>query len=105
MTHINHYSQRGCVGCAPCEGGTKNIIRNLVIFGGAFLSGGFALFAVPFFKKCQFCGHRDFMNAHFGPHPQTSGFAPQQQPTAVYVQAPPAPQPAQPRPPAPQQQP
>jgi len=61
--HVNRYSQKGCIGCAVCEGGSAKVARTAVLW----CSFGFAALALPFFKKCQYCGHNMFMSKHDGP--------------------------------------
>lgn len=74
-THHNLYSQKGCIGCKPCEGGSANIGRNATLIAIAFMTAGVGLIILPFFKNCQFCGHNTFMNKHAHPgqtHPATT---------------------------------
>ena len=65
--HMNTYSQKGCIGCKPCEGGAANIGRIAVLCALGTLTGGLGLLILPFFKKCLYCGHNTFMNAHGAP--------------------------------------
>ncbi len=85
--HQNLYSQRGCIGCKPCEGGGANIGRTWTIVALGVLTSGLGLIILPFFKKCQYCGHNAFMNKHFGPDTRNQAPA-QQQPTIVINNAP-----------------
>jgi hypothetical protein len=62
--HMNAHVQQGCVGCIPCEGGVGNIIRNLKFFALFIFTCGIGLVAIPFFKKCVFCGHSMMWNQH-----------------------------------------
>ena len=63
--HMNTYSQKGCIGCKPCEGGAANIGRIAVLCTlGVSVVG---LLVLPLHKKCQYCGHNTFMNAHGAP--------------------------------------
>lgn len=68
--HLNMYSQKGCIGCKPCEGGGAHIGRLAVLWGtfGLFCFGLF----LPFFKKCQYCGHNTWWNKHLGPDRRTA---------------------------------
>ena len=70
MSHLNIYSQKGCIGCKPCERGSANIGRSAVLWTIGILTAGMGLIILPFFKKCQYCGHNSFMNRHFGPDPR-----------------------------------
>lgn len=74
--HLNVYSQRGCIGCKPCESGGANVGRAAIIWLIIILTSGLGALGIPFFKKCQYCGHRDFMNKHATPaqqgQPQTA---------------------------------
>lgn len=65
--HHNVYSQKGCIGCKPCEGGGANIGRTSVLWAIGLCTAGMGLIALAFFKKCQYCGHNTMMNKHFGP--------------------------------------
>lgn len=65
--HMNTYSQKGCIGCKPCEGGSANVGRTAVLWSLGFFTFGSGLLILPFFKKCQYCGHNSFMNAHGAP--------------------------------------
>lgn len=65
--HLNHYSQKGCIGCASCEGGAKQQGRIWSMVGLATLTGGIFLFVPLFFKRCQYCGHSSWMNRHGAP--------------------------------------
>lgn len=62
--HLNIYSQKGCIGCKPCEGGAGNIGRSAILWTIGICTIGIGLIFLPFFKKCQFCGHNAFMNKH-----------------------------------------
>jgi len=76
--HLNIYSQKGCIGCKSCEGGAASIGRtSLLIFIGV-MTAGIGLLILPFFKKCQYCGHNTWMNSHQAPS------APQQWPAPSY---------------------
>jgi len=66
-THLNVYSQRGCIGCKVCERGAANIGRNWTLVTIGVLTMGLGLIFLPFFKKCQYCGHNTWWNAHRGP--------------------------------------
>lgn len=68
--HHNLYSQKGCIGCKPCEGGAANIGRATVLWVIGICTVGIGLIILPFFKKCQFCGHNGFMNKHTTPTQQ-----------------------------------
>lgn len=68
--HHNLYSQKGCISCKPCEGGAANIGRTWTLIAIGFLTTGGGLLILPFFKKCQFCGHNAFMNKHQTPTQQ-----------------------------------
>lgn len=70
--HHNLYSQKGCIGCKPCEGGAANIGRASVLWIVGICTVGIGLLFLPFFKKCQFCGHNAFMNKHTTPTQQYS---------------------------------
>lgn len=63
---MNHYSQRGCLGCKPCEGGAANVGRGAVLWTIGICTAGIGLLILPFFKRCQYCHHNAFMNAHGG---------------------------------------
>lgn len=65
--HHNHYSQRGCVGCKPCEGGGANIGRSTTLWAIGICTAGIGLIFMPFFKKCQYCRHNSWWNSHRGP--------------------------------------
>lgn len=77
--HLNIYSQRGCLGCKPCEGGAANVGRWWALFALIFFTAGVGALVLPFYKRCQFCGHNSIMNRHASPTQQYS----QQVPTAV----------------------
>ncbi|GGO58997.1 hypothetical protein GCM10010910_00890 [Microbacterium nanhaiense] len=68
--HHNVYSQKGCVSCKPCEGGGANIGRNVTLWAIALCTAGIGLLILPFFKKCQYCGHNKWWNSHYGPDRQ-----------------------------------
>lgn len=68
--HLNIYSQKGCIGCKPCEGGSANIGRFWTLVGIGVATGGMGLIFLPFFKKCQYCGHNMWSNKHHGPDPR-----------------------------------
>ena len=70
MSHLNLYSQKGCIGCKPCERGSANIGRSAVLWTIGILTAGLGLIILPFFKKCQYCGHNTAINRHFGPDPR-----------------------------------
>lgn len=65
--HLNIYSQHGCIQCKPCEGGGANIGRASVLWTIGIMTAGIGLLFLPFFKKCQYCGHNMFWNKHYGP--------------------------------------
>lgn len=65
--HRNIYSQKGCIDCKPCEGGAANIGRVALLWTIGICTAGLGLLFLPFFKKCQYCSHNAFMNAHRGP--------------------------------------
>ena len=72
--HLNQYSQKGCIGCKPCEGGGANVGRVTVLWVIGLCTAGIGnLIGMPFFKKCQFCGHNSFMNKHATPVQQYGG--------------------------------
>lgn len=75
-SHLNIYSQRGCIGCKPCEGGGANIGRIWTLVAIATLTAGIGLLFLPFFKKCQYCGHNTWWNRHHGPDLRRSAHAP-----------------------------
>lgn len=62
--HHNVYSQKGCSTCKPCAKGGGNVGRNAVLLLIILFTAGLGLLILPFFKKCQFCGHNHFMNKH-----------------------------------------
>lgn len=68
--HHNLYSQKGCIGCKPCEGGAANVGRWWTLFALGLFTAGLGLIALAFFKKCQFCGHNSMMNRHTTPTQQ-----------------------------------
>lgn len=68
--HLNVYSQKGCIGCKACEGGAASIGRTAALWTIGICTAGIGLLILPFFKKCQFCGHNAFMNAHATPAQQ-----------------------------------
>ena len=61
---LNHYSQKGCIGCCVCEGGGKKVARTAVLWTIGICTGGIGLIILLFFKKCVYCGHNMFMNKH-----------------------------------------
>lgn len=65
--HLNIYSQRGCISCKPCERGGANIGRKWTLILIGVCTVGLGLLFLPFFKKCQYCGHNKWWNAHRGP--------------------------------------
>jgi len=69
-THHNLFSQKGCIGCKPCEGGSGNVGRATVLWTIGIFTVGLGLLILPFFKKCQFCSHNAFMNKHTTPTQQ-----------------------------------
>lgn len=68
--NLNLYSQKGCIGCKVCEGGGAAIGRTTLLWTIAFMTGGFGLLILPFFKKCMFCGHNTWLNSHQPRPPQ-----------------------------------
>lgn len=66
-TNLNLYSQKGCIRCLPCERGAANIGRSALLWTVGLSTAGIGLIFLPFFKKCQYCGHNAFLNKHFGP--------------------------------------
>lgn len=68
--HLNVYSQKGCIGCKPCEGGAANVGRTWTLIAIGFFTVGIGLLILPFYKTCQFCGHKSFMNRHSAPTQQ-----------------------------------
>ena len=73
--HLNQYSQKGCIGCKPCEGGSANVGRTAIIWCIIIFTSFLGALGIPFFKKCQYCGHRDFMNKHANPAQQATANA------------------------------
>ncbi|UAJ78310.1 hypothetical protein IT072_02360 [Leifsonia sp. ZF2019] len=73
--HQNIYSQRGCIDCKPCEGGGGNIGRNSTLWAIGIFTAGIGLLFLPFFKKCQYCGHNMWWNKHYGPDMRQAAFA------------------------------
>ena len=67
MNNLNVYSQKGCLGCKPCEGGGASIGRMTVIWTIAICTAGIGLLYLPFYKKCVYCGHNTWWNKHYGP--------------------------------------
>lgn len=65
--HHNIYSQKGCIGCKPCEGGGGNIGRSATLWSLGLFTAGLGLLVLPFYKRCMFCGHNSFMNKHASP--------------------------------------
>ena len=59
-THVQH----GCIGCKICEGGSAKIGRTVLLWTLMIFTGFMAAFAIPFSKKCVFCGHTMFLNKH-----------------------------------------
>lgn len=70
--YLNVYSQRGCIGCKPCEGGAASIGRTWTLLGLALVTGLIFLLVPLFYKRCQYCGHRAWWNQHHGPDPRTA---------------------------------
>lgn len=68
--HLNVYSQRGCIGCKSCEGGGGKVARNALLWTIGIFTAGIGLIFLPFFKKCQYCGHNTWMNKHDGIDPR-----------------------------------
>lgn len=65
--HLNLYNQKGCIGCKPCERGAANVGRNITLWTIGLCTVGMGLIFLPFFKKCQYCGHNTWWNRHYGP--------------------------------------
>ncbi len=65
--HLNIYAQKGCIGCKSCEGGGTHIGRMAIIWTIAICTAGVGLIYLPFYKKCQYCGHNVWWNKHYGP--------------------------------------
>ncbi len=74
--HLNVYSQRGCVDCKPCEKGGANVGRSAILWTIGIFTAGIGLIFLPFFKKCQYCGHNSWMNKHYGPDLRASAQQP-----------------------------
>lgn len=55
------------MGCKSCEGGGSHIGRMAVIWAIALCTVGLGLVYLPFYKKCQYCGHNVWWNRHYGP--------------------------------------
>ena len=70
--HHNIYSQKGCSSCKPCAKGAGNVGRVAILWTIAICTAGVGLLILPFFKKCQFCGHNHFMNKHGADNPPTT---------------------------------
>lgn len=70
--HLNMYSQKGCIGCKPCEAGAANIGRTVTLWTIGILTVGIGLLFLPFFKKCQYCSHNTWWNKHLGPDRRTA---------------------------------
>lgn len=66
MSHLNLYSQKGCIGCKSCERGSAHIGRMTLLWTIGILTAGMGLIFLPFFKKCLYCGHNTAMNRHYG---------------------------------------
>jgi hypothetical protein len=64
MQRHSMYQQRGCIGCALCEGGGKKIARTLKVWCFAFFTGFVGLIVIPFYGRCVYCGHTMFFNRH-----------------------------------------
>ncbi|ODA90219.1 hypothetical protein ATY41_10685 [Leifsonia xyli subsp. xyli] len=73
--HQNIYSQRGCIDRKLCEGGGGNISRTSTLWFIGCCTGGIGLLFLPFFKKCQYCGHNMWWNKHYGPDLRQAAFA------------------------------
>lgn len=58
--NFEHYTRKGCVGCAPCQGGAKQIGRQTLFW----ITLSMAAWPMPFFKKCVYCGHNTYLNKH-----------------------------------------
>lgn len=65
--HHNVYSQQGCIECKPCAKGGANVGRSAVLWAIGICTMGLGLLFLPFFTKCQYCGHNHFMNKHGKP--------------------------------------
>lgn len=65
--HLNIYGQKGCIDCKVCEGGAGNIGRNALLWTIGICTAGIGLLFLPFYKKCQYCGHNSWLNKHYGP--------------------------------------
>lgn len=102
--NIETWSRKGCVGCCLCEGGSRQIGRTAVLAALALFTMGLGLLALPFFKRCVYCGHNTFMNSH-SPHAAAPQPQPAYQPPMAQYPAPaqPAPMVQQPAPVAPPQ--
>lgn len=74
--HVNLYSQHGCIGCKPCEGGAANVGRLWTLIGIAVITSCIGLIFLPFYKRCQYCGHNMWWNKHYGPDMRQTAQAP-----------------------------
>lgn len=74
--HLNIYGQKGCISCKPCEGGGANIGRVWTLVAIGVFTYGLGLLFLPFFKKCQYCGHNTWWNQHYGPDLRQSAQTP-----------------------------
>lgn len=70
--HLNQYSQTGCIGCKPCEGGAANIGRSQTLLWGGIFTMGLLNLVTLFTKKCVYCGHRTWWNSHTTPAQQAA---------------------------------
>ena len=62
--NIETYTRRGCVGCCKCEGGGRNVARTTVLWCLGLFTCGIGLVVLPLSRRCVYCGHNMFMNAH-----------------------------------------
>lgn len=70
--HLNVFNQKGCIDCKSCERGAAHIGRMVTLWTIGLFTAGIGLIFLPFFKKCQYCGHNQWWNKHYGPDMRAS---------------------------------